>query len=442
VTVQLKDLDPAEAERLTALLDEALDLPLAERGAWHARLAEHEPKLAKLTADLLSVMGMPQGAALAETRDLIARHLTRAVAQPSLEGRRFGPYRIVRLLGRGGMGSVWLAERSDGLFARQVALKLVNASVTGPSLSERFARERSILATLNHPYIARLFDAGVAEDGQQYLAIEYVEGTPLTSYCDEHRLTLQQRIDLLLQVLAAVRHAHQNLTVHRDLKPSNILVTGERRVRLLDFGIAKLLTEDAASDSELTDVGGRALTLEYASPEQVAGQPVSTASDVYSLGVLLYTLLCGQRPFQLPRQSRGALEEAILTRDPIKPSQQPVSAEIAQARGMTPKKLARALAGDLDTITLKALKKKPAERYATADAFMQDLQRYLTGMPVLTRPDGATYRLRKLVSRSKGKFAVAAAIGVVLIGTPVLLLRQAQSALEKAKTACVVQNIR
>ena len=436
----LKDLDPAEAGRLTALLDEALDLPVTERRDWHARLAEREPLLPSLVTELLAAMALPQRETVAGTRDLIARQLARVDEKPSLEGRMFGPYRIVRLLGRGGMGSVWLAERSDGLFARQVALKLVNASLTGPSFSERFARERSILATLNHPYIARLFDAGVAEDGQHYLAIEYIEGTPLTTYCDEHCLTLHQRIDLLLQVLAAVRHAHQNLTVHRDLKPSNILVTSERRVRLLDFGIAKLLTEGESNENELTDVGGRALTLEYAAPEQIAGQPVSTATDVYSLGVLLYTLLCGQRPFQLPRQSRGALEEAILRHDPIKPSQQPISPAIAHARSTTLKKLTQALGGDLDTITLKALKKKPAERYATADAFMQDLQRYLTGMPVLARPDRASYRLGKLVARNKVKVAVAAAVGIVLIGAPVLLLRQAHIALETAKAMCVAQN--
>ena len=408
----VRDLSQAEAERLSALLDQALDLAPEQRMAWLAELSTRDSDMGAQVKALLASMAEADADRLLETRDLLNRRLGLAVAAPaSLEGRLFGPYRVLRLLGQGGMGSVWLAERADGLFSRQVALKLVQQSLMGGAgLSERFARERAILAGLDHPRIARLLDAGVAEDGQPYLAIEYVEGTPLTVYCDAKRLPLPARIDLVVQVLSAVQHAHRNLVVHRDLKPSNILVTPEGQVRLLDFGIAKLMTDGAARETELTQLGGRALTPEYASPEQIAGEPVTTASDVYSLGVLLYELLCGNRPYQLKRDSRGALEEAILTIDPMRPSQSAMTDAIATARSTTAKKLRQTLGGDLDTIVLKALKKNPAERYATADAFMQDLQRYLAHEPVLARPDSAVYRVRKFVWRNK--FAAASALAV------------------------------
>jgi serine/threonine protein kinase len=433
--LQIKDLDPVQAGRVAALLDEALDLPPEARTDWQSKLEQSEPQLASVVADLLGVLASHDDVQV-ETHDLIAKRIARATETPlALEGRMFGPYRVLRLLGSGGMGTVWLAQRSDGLFARQVALKLVHANLSGPSLTERFARERSILATLNHPHIARLLDAGVTDEGQHYLAIEYIEGIPLTTYCDQHCLPIEERVELMLQVLSAVRHAHQNLTVHRDLKPSNILVTAEGHVRLLDFGIAKLLTEGAAHETELTLLGGRALTPEYASPEQIAGQPVSTASDVYSTGVLLYHVLTGRRPYQLTRDSRAALEDAILSVDPLRPSQQSFTPEVAAARSTTVKRLKHALAGDLDTIALKALKKKPAERYATADAFMQDLQRYRYGMPVLARRDSAAYRARKFITRNKGKVAIAAAVSIALLGATVVSIRQANIARGQAALA-------
>ena len=349
----------------------------------NARRPAPEQILALATAlegrvDVLAVHDPDHGRLLGAAED----HRADAVRGDGLEGRRVGPYRLLRLLGRGGMGAVWLAERADGMSERKVALKLPHASVVGSAPRERFAREGSILGTLENPLIARLLDAGVAEDGQPYLAIEYVEGTSLTTYCDANRLALNARIALMVQVLSAVQHAHKNLVIHRDLKPANILVTREGQVRLVDFGIAKLMIDGQASETELTQIGGRALTPDYASPEQIAGRPVSTASDVYSLGVVLYVLMCGQRPYRLPRDSRGALEEAILSAQPIKPSLQHITDDIAEARSTTPKRLAHALAGDLETIVLKALKKDPARRYTTADALMQDLRRYLAGEPV------------------------------------------------------------
>src|SRR5208282_3763786 len=257
---------------------------------------------------------------------------------------------------------------ADGLFTRQVALKLIHPALKSRVTSERFAREREILASLNHAHIARLLDAGIAEDGQSYLALDYVAGTPLTTYCDERRLSVHERLELFRQVLSAVQYAHAHLVIHRDLKPANILVTAEGQVQLLDFGIAKLLSEGEAKETELTQLGGRAMTPDYAAPEQIAGAPVTTAADVYALGVMLYELLTGERPYKLKRDSRGALEEAILQTDSLPPSRVMLSAAAASARSATPIKLARILRGDLDIIVIKSLKKLPAERYATANA--------------------------------------------------------------------------
>jgi serine/threonine protein kinase len=338
VKAVLRDLDAAQAQHISQLLDEALELEPEERAAWLEALGQRDTEPVELLRSLLS--GLPElGGAVSESGERLADGLARILSrQPvAASGRSYGPYRALRLLGEGGMGSVWLAERADGLFTRRVALKLPRADILGGALHERFARERNILAGLAHPLIARLLDAGVTQDGQPYLALEYVEGTSLITHCDERRLSLPERIALLMQVIAAVQYAHQNLVIHRDLKPNNIMVTREGTVKLLDFGIAKLLPEEHAHETELTRRAGRALTPEYASPEQLAGQPVGTASDVYSLGVIMYVLLCGQRPYRPRRESPAALEESILSETPLRPSQQVSSAEIAAIRGTTPK---------------------------------------------------------------------------------------------------------
>ena len=438
--MQVKDLSAEQARRLSILLDEATDLAPAQRGAWLSELAQREPQLCGLVGDLLAAMQASDGGNGdrdgLETADLIAHRFAQATqAADSLEGRVFGPYRVLRLLGQGGMGSVWLAERADGLFARQVALKLVHSHLASHALSERFGRERSILAALAHPHIARLLDAGVSAEGQPYLALEYVEGTPLAAYCDAERLGVRARVSLVVQVLSAVQHAHQNLVVHRDLKPSNILVTRAGQTQLLDFGIAKLMVEGEARETELTQAGGRALTLDYASPEQIAGQPITTASDVYSMGVVLYELLCGQRPYSLARESRGALEDAILHAEPGRPSQCRFTQGITDARSTTTRKLEQALVGDLDTIVLKALKKNPAERYPTADAFMRDLQCHLADEPVAARPDSSVYRVRKLVRRNKTAVAAATAVAVALTAGLGVALWQASIARTQTTSA-------
>ena len=287
------------------------------------------------------------------------------------------------------------------LQSRQVALKLPHGAWRRAGLAERMAREREILATLEHPNIARLYDAGLADDGQPYLALEYVDGERIDAYCRTHALDVRRRLGLFVQVCKAVAYAHTNLVVHRDLKPSNILVTATGQVRLLDFGIAKLLEHGVAQATELTRESGQALTPEYAAPEQILAQPVTTASDVYSLGVVLYELLTDQRPYKLRRESRGLLEEAILQAQPSLPS-----SVVSDA------KLRRQLRGDLDTIVLMALKKAPEERYGTVDALVDDIERHLANREVIARADTLTYRIGRFVARNR--LAVSAATIVVL----------------------------
>jgi WD40 repeat protein/serine/threonine protein kinase len=411
--MSLKDLSAAEFSRLSALWDESIDMAPGERDAWLAALERSDPKTAALLRALSASQDESRERGFLKTSDLVASHVASLVeADPGLIGKQFGPYRVLSLLGHGGMGSVWLAERADGLFTRQVALKLIHPALKSRVMSERFAREREILASLNHPNIARLLDAGFAEDGQSYLALDYVAGTPLTTYCDERRLSVRERLELFRQILSAVQYAHAHLVIHRDLKPANILVTDEGQVQLLDFGIAKLLTEGEAKETELTQMGGRALTPDYAAPEQIAGAPITTAADVYALGVMLYELLTGERPYKLKRDSRGALEEAILEVDPVAPSRTTSSDVVAAARATTAKKLSSTLRGDLDTIAIKALKKSPAERYATANAFGEDIERYLRGDVVLAQPDSLAYRALKFARRH---WVGIGAVGVLLL---------------------------
>ena len=398
--VSLKGLSAAEFSRLSALLDESIELAPQERDAWLAALERSDPNAAALLRALCASQEESRERRFLETSDLVASHLAALIeTDPGFVGQRLGPYRVLSLLGHGGMGSVWLAERADGLFTRRVALKLVHPALKSRVMSERFAREREILASLNHPNIARLLDAGFTEDGQSYLALDYVAGTPLTTFCDERRLSIRERLGLFRQVLGAVQYAHAHLVIHRDLKPANILVTDEGQVQLLDFGIAKLLAEGEAKETELTQLGGRALTPDYAAPEQIAGAPITTAADVYALGVMLYELLTGERPYKLKRDSRGALEEAILNADPAAPSRAASSEAAATVRATTAKKLPSTLRGDLDTIAIKALKKFPAERYATANAFDEDIERFLRGDVVLAQPDSVAYRARKFARR-------------------------------------------
>jgi WD40 repeat protein/tRNA A-37 threonylcarbamoyl transferase component Bud32 len=403
-------------QRISKVLDEVLELAPELRGAWLDALQRDDPETG---ADLRELLEPDEGRVariLADAGELSDRLATLPEAARSLVGRRFGPYCVRSLLGHGGMGSVWLAERVDGLFARRVALKLVHPALMSMGLTERLSRERAILASLDHPNIARLYDAGPSEDGQPYLALEYIAGTPFGTYCDDHRLGVRERLELFRQVLGAVHYAHAHLVIHRDLKPSNILVTEEARVYLLDFGIAKLFSDGVAQETELTRLTGCALSLDYAAPEQITGTQITIAADIYSLGVMLYELLSGQRPYKLTRRSRATLEEAILRTEPLPLARLVASETAANARATTVKKLSRTLRGDLDTIALKALQKSPTERYATVDALAEDIARWLRGEPVLARRDRLAYRAMKFVRRHWVAVVVTAAFILTLVG--------------------------
>ena len=433
-------LDASQWNTLSHLLEEALDLDATERTAWLERQAGIDPSLRAALRELLAAHAGNGPSTFAG--DLPTFPVPNESVCPELAcGVCVGPYRLVRLLGRGGMGEVWLAERADRIVSRQVALKLPATTMPHRKLAERFAREREILARLTHPNIARLYDAGFAADGHPYLALEFVEGVPLTQSCDDRHLGVDARIALFLQVLAAVQYAHNNLVIHRDLKPSNILVTREGNVKLLDFGIAKLLANDgSAEETDITRVGGHALTLEYAAPEQVTGAPLTTAVDVYTLGVLLYELLTGARPYRLKRGSLGEIEEAIASVDPIPLSRATYTDAALAARSTTAPRLRRALAGDLDTIAQKALRKEPEERYASAGSLADDLSRHRAHLPVTARPASFWYRIVRFVRRNALAVSAASAIAVLLVAASVVSLALMHRAEREATVANAVKN--
>lgn len=325
------------------------------------------------------------------------------------EARRIGAYRLLREIGRGGMSLVFLAERADGEFVQQVAIKLLRSNLDSDMDQHRFRAERQILATLNHPNIARLLDGGVTEDGLPYLVLEFVDGKPIDSWCDEQSLGIAERLALFQTVANATQHAHNNLVVHRDLKPSNIFVTNDGVVKLLDFGLAKLLDDSAASAELQTRAGQRWMTPEYAAPEQVRGEPVTTLTDVYQLAAVLYQLTAGRLPFGRQRTSLRQFEEAILYSDPAAPSS---IAEPASPMARIPVSTRR----EVDSIVLKGLSKEPERRYASASAMVDDIQRLRDGRPVLAAPDSTFYRLRKFARRNRASVAVGAAMIVLLAG--------------------------
>lgn len=430
-------LDFEQWRALSELLDQALDLDQASFEGWIERLTGADAAMKPVLLDLLAHRSRQETADFLGTLPHFAGELPDAVFAA---GALVGPYRLLRELGRGGMGEVWLAERADGLVNRSVALKLPLVALARTALVERFARERELLAPLAHANIARLYDAGFAGDGQPYLALEFVDGVPITRYADTRRLDIARRIALFRQVLDAVAHAHANLVLHRDLKPSNILVTPQGEVKLLDFGIAKLLAEGRSTETALTRMAGRALTIDYASPEQIAGAPLTTTSDVYSLGVVLYELLTGARPYRLKRGSRGEMEEAIAWIDPTPPSRATLPEGAGAARSLTLRKLRRALAGDIDTIVLKALKKQASERYPGVLALADDLDRYRCGAPVLARPDSIRYRATRFIGRHRTGVGAAAIIATVLSIATIVAFEQAHVATAEARRADASRN--
>jgi TolB-like protein len=420
-------LTAPQIARMSRLLDEALELDPEGRRRWLEVLS---PEYQDLRSALRRAL-LPESAAAADSNDLAALPKIGAAggdieSVSSLQvGQLVGPYRLISPLGAGGMAEVWLAQRADGAFKREVALKLPVLLRLRRDLASRFARERDILAGLEHQNIARLYDAGVSADGLPYFAMEHVVGQPLTDWCDAHQLGIRERLKLFLQVLDAVQYAHGHQVIHRDIKPSNILVTDSGQVRLLDFGVAKLLAQED-EQTDLTQLYGRALTPEYASPELVRGDAIGAPTDVYSLGVVLCELLSGNRPYRLEAgASATLLEHAIASVHVERPSTQ-VGPEAGGERRTTRQKLARRLKGDLDAIVLKALAKAPADRYCSVAALADDLQRYLSGEPIEARPDHLIYRFSKLALRHRTELGttvaatvlVATALGYALLRSP------------------------
>lgn len=420
------------------LLDAALELPAAEVPAYLDRECGTDTELRREVAELLAACSRA-GGFLEEAPAYLAAALLEE--RPAQTGRRIGPYVVTGEAGRGGMGVVFLAERSDGQFRQQVAIKVLPHGLESDQAIRRFIEERQILASLAHPGIARLLDGGVTDDELPYFAMEYVDGVSIDRYCDAHRLGIEARLRLFLDVCDAVQYAHQNLVVHRDLKPSNILVTTEGVVKLLDFGIAKLVSEDAEASgertSEATRTAGRWLTPRYASPEQMCGRPVTTVSDVYTLGVLLYELVTGRSPYRDVTLTQAELSRAVCEEEVARPSvavqRSDAAVEDASAPdtrggesqapqgtastigGLRPERLGRRLRGDIDTIVLTAMHKESARRYPSAGALAEDVRRHLEGQPIRARPDTLAYRTSKFVRRHRVAVAVSVALAVTLV---------------------------
>jgi serine/threonine-protein kinase len=440
--------------RIKELFRQIQDIADCKRENWLDVHCGPEPDLRKELAGLLSAQRTPRGILDADANLLLGLLMEDGVADDRA-GQRIGPYRLVRLIGEGGMGSVFLAERDDADFVQRVALKQVRVDFASAEGRARFLREREILARLTHPHIAQLHDGGVAGDGTPYFTLEYVEGEPITRYCDAHALTIRQRLALLLQVAAAVAYAHRNLVVHRDLKPSNIMVTANGEAKLLDFGIAKLL--DAEPAAGMTQTHARLMTREYAAPEQVLGEPITTATDIYALGVLLSELLTGHLPYPAAEAGHVTFAKAIVEQPPEPPSRalrrladpergdDGSLAAVAALRSTTPQSLRRTLCGDLDRIVLRALEKSPEARYPNVGAFADDLRAYLDGRPV--RGGTRMYRFAKFVRHHWLPLAAGASVLLVaLIGSAMIAwearerVREAERTLRETATTAAVKD--
>jgi serine/threonine protein kinase/tetratricopeptide (TPR) repeat protein len=413
----MSQLSPDQWRSLSPYLDEALTLSGEAQIAWMEALRARDPQLAnQLEALLEEHRAVKQEGFLQKVPMLSSETL-------HFTGQALGAYKLISPIGQGGMGVVWLAERSDGRFERRVAVKVLNVALVGREGEERFKREGAILGRLSHAHIAKLLDAGVTETGHPYLVLEHVEGEPIDRYCDQRKLDVKARVRLFLDVLDAVAHAHANLIVHRDIKPSNVFVSKDGEVKLLDFGIAKLLEAEGQEKAAtlLTREGGSPLTPEYAAPEQVTGGPITTATDVYGLGLLFYLLLSGQHPAGTGIRSPAALFKAIVEIETprLSATANSIAADarsnVAANRGTTPDKLGRILRGDLDTIATKALKKNPDERYSSVAAFADDLSRYLKQEPISARPDTLAYRTAKFVRRNRTAVALATLAGIAIV---------------------------
>ncbi len=432
-------------DEVNALFERATSLPPEERHAFIDKETSNNPAL---RGELLSLLAFDVQQTVSPLSRAVGSALVNVISDQRrmLLGRVIGNYKLVSILGEGGTGTVYLGERADNQYSARVAVKIVDHTAIQGNLGERFRAERQILANLNHPNIARLLDAGETEDGQPYLIMECIEGEPVDEYCDRHSLDLRQRLELFSDICSAVQYAHQNLIVHRDIKPANILVTESGVPKLLDFGIAKLLDTGSSNPKpDMTRMNDRLLTPEYASPEQILGSAITTASDVYSLGVVLYQLLCGLRPYKVPASaSQLEMERSICISDPERPSsavrRTPESPHfpreaIAFARASSPERLARSLTGDLDAIVLRALRKEPQHRYTSIEQFTADIRRHLAHEPVQARQGTWIYYGQRFAKRHTAGVIAGAGFLVFLVGVAIVMSIQRQQiahALERA----------
>ncbi len=404
-------MSPERWRKIESIFNDAADLPAGQREAYLGSACDGDLELRREIADLLSAseQGMIESAIGATSLDMAAR-----AADDSMVGNRIGAYRIVALVGRGGMGAVYRAVRDDDEYQRQVAIKVVPRLLASPEAVARFRSERQILANLDHPNIARLLDGGTA-DGIPFLVMDYVEGVAITQYVNDRDLSVAQRLELMRSVCGAVQYAHQNLIVHRDLKPANILVTADGTAKLLDFGVAKLVDPEIGGTA---NTSAMMLTPDYASPEQVRGETVTTASDVYSLGVILYEILTGSRPYKVATTNPGEMQRVVCFTEPIAPSECPD----------LPARLRRQLSGDLNNIVLMAMRKDAARRYGSAEQLAADMQRHLDGRPVVARRDTFAYRCGKFIQRNRWALAAGVLIAGVLLTATFTAVREAREA--------------
>lgn len=444
--MDIRTVTPDRREQINKLAESALERQPDEREAFLSEACKDDLWLRQQVEAIISSHELSDTGVADDPTASLAEAVTIALSDEEqkelLQESNIGPYKIIRRIGQGGMGAVYLAARDDDQFKKQVAIKLIRRGMDSEFVLRRFRNERQILAGLDHPNIARLLDGGTTEDGRPYFVMEYIEGKRITDYADEHRLETAERLRLFVQVCSAVHYAHQNLVIHRDIKPSNIIVTADGTPKLLDFGIAKLLNPELAAQTiEATALAVRLMTPEYASPEQVRGEQITTSSDVYSLGVLLYELLTGHRPYRIASRLPDDIARVVCEEQPQKPSTavaRVVTAEntggsmgvtltpesVSRTRDGQPDKLRRKLSGDIDNIVLMAMRKEPQRRYASVDQLSNDIKRHLDGRPVIARKDTLAYRASKFIRRHKAGMLAAVLILITLIGGVAATLRQ------------------
>jgi serine/threonine-protein kinase len=452
------DLNPERWARVERLFDDVADMSASERASYLAKACGDDSELRAYVESLARSDVAADTIIEDSIRGVLELAMPGSRSLNDAIGERIGPYRIVRVIGSGGMGVVYLAERADEQFTQHVAIKLVRQRLIDPEIVERLVSERQILANLDHPNIARLFDGGTTADGTPYLVMEYIDGLPIDDYCDSHRLTINERLNLFRTICSAVHYAHQNLIVHRDIKPTNILVTGDSTPKLLDFGIAKLLDAGGAATEGLTREGVLMMTPENAAPEQVLNKAITTATDTYALGILLYRLLCGHPPYRIRSSVPNDMAQIICHQHPERPSvrvarpAEPVeetSAEgvervtpelVSRYRSTAPEKLKRRLKGDLDNIVLIALRKEPERRYRSVHELSEDIRLHLASQPVRAQPDTWSYRAGKFVHRHAAGVAMSSLLVALLIAFAVAMTIQTQRIARERDTAKEVSN--